>query len=262
MFNGKLWRKSAPPVSHLKIAAGVSRDRAVRLHQQLEKILAAPLDLRINNNKSTLLSVVRPRDGSAPRFSVHRMFLEAPDDVIAALAQYVRRTTPACQAIIRDFMNAQADQDEFDAEIDGSTLAPSSRPLQLRSRGVVYDLHKMAEEVNRDFFGGEAKINISWSRGARETRGGRRRHILFGSYEKQNALVRIHPALDHADVPEFFVKFVIFHEMLHHVLDPKPQPGGRRCVHTPQFKDRERRHPDFRRAMEWERLFMQGKHKA
>lgn len=248
--------------SKLVCAAGVNRDQAARLLSRLETSLGHPLHLRINNNTSTLLSLTRPRDGSPPRFSVNQMFLAAPDDVVAALGQYVKRATPACQAIIRDYMNAQPD-DEPDAPGDGTGLpAKTAKTLQLRARGRQYDLHRLADEVNREYFGGEVKINITWSRGATEPRNGaHRRHIIFGSYDRRLALVKIHPALDSPDVPEFFVKFVVFHEMLHHVVDVKPQPGGRRCVHTPQFRDRERRHPDFKRSMEWERLFMQGLHK-
>lgn len=239
--------------SKLTCAAGVDRDRAARLLMQLERQTQAPIHLRINNNASTLLSLVRPRDGSPVRFSVHKMFLGAPEEVTTALGQYITRATPACQAVLRRYMDEHTD-DLHEEHSDPKTLT-------LRSRGRVYDLHKLADEVNREFFHPPIQINITWSRGAVEPARGRRRHIIFGSYDRRNALIRIHPALDSEDVPEFFVKFVIYHEMLHHVLDPRPQPGGRRCVHTPQFRDRERRHPDYRRALEWEAKFMTGRHK-
>lgn len=249
--------------SRLTVTRTASREKAVALHTELEEKLGHAIQLRINNNSSTLLSLVRPRDGSPPRFSVHHMFLDAPAPVRNALAQYVRRSTESSQAILRAYMNSWTDAHENATDAFGSARpsAPNRR-LKLCARGMVYDLHKLAEEVSREHFDGQMDVNITWSRGSREPRsGGRRRHIIFGSYEKRNALIRIHPALDSPDVPEFFVKFVIFHEMLHHVLDPLPQPGGRRCVHTPQFRERERRHPDFKRVLEWERLFMLGRHK-
>lgn len=253
--------KSTPPHrSTLTVTPGASREKSARLHARLIDLLGQPLNLRINKNTSTLLSVIRPRDGSPPRFSVHKMFLDAPDNVVKALAQYVKRVTPASQTLLREYMDAHTAA--LEAEHAAAPANPAHKKrLQLRARGAIYDLHKLADEVNRDYFDGQLKVNITWSRGARETITGRRRHIIFGSYEKRHALIRIHPALDSADVPEFFVKFVIHHEMLHHVLDPLPQPGGRRCIHTPEFKNKERRHPDFKRAMEWERLFMQGLHK-
>lgn len=239
--------------SRLTCAAGVDREQATRLLRHLEAHSGRHVHLRINNNSSTLLSLTRPRDGAPVRFSVHKMFLAAPAEVRDALAQYITRTTPACQAILREFMNAHSD-----AHVEESA---ARKPITLRSRGQQYDLHALAREVNEQFFGGELKVNITWSRGAVEPSRGRRRHIIFGSYDRRHALIRIHPALDSADVPEYFVKFVIYHEMLHHVLDPRPQPGGRRCVHTPQFRDRERRHPDFKRCLEWESKFMTGSHR-
>lgn len=239
--------------SKLICAAGVDRDQGARLLRSLEAQTGRILHLKINNNASTLLSLTRPRDGSPVKFSVHRMFLGAPDEITTALGQYIVRATAPCQALLRQYMNEQTEKlaDEM----------ASSRPLVLRSRGRVYDLHALADAVNRDFFSGEIRVSITWSKGAVEPARGRRRHIIFGSYDKKNALIRIHPAMDSEDVPEFFVKFVIYHEMLHHVLDPRPQPGGRRCVHTPQFRDRERRHPDYKRALEWELKFMQGLHR-
>jgi len=248
-----MFRKSIVHHSSLVCAAGVDRDRAGRLLLRLEKQIGRPIHLRINNNASTLLSLTRPRDGSPPRFSVHKMFLTAPDEVVKALGQYITRATSNCQAILRQYMDDHTEQHEQES-------APA-RPLVLRSRGRVYDLHALADDVNRQFFNGELKINITWSRGAIEPSNGRRRHIIFGSYDRRNSLVRIHPALDDPHVPEFFVKFVIFHEMLHHILDPKPQPGGRRCVHTAQFRDKERRHPDYKKSLEWEAKFMTGKHR-
>ena len=86
-------------------------------------------------------------------------------------------------------------------------------------------------------------------------RGGRR-HIIFGSWDFRAKLVRIHPALDAADVPEFFVTFVIYHELLHAVLDPLPTPSGRRCIHTAEFRRREKLHPDYAPSMTFEREFM------
>lgn len=253
-----MFGRSVSVQSSLICAAGIDRDTARRFLLRLEQQIGQPLQLRVNNNASTLLSLVRPRDGSPLRFSMHKMFLAAPDDVVKALGQYMVRATPSCQAIIRNYMNGQVTEPDE----EGSSSSASLRPLNLRSRGAVYDLHKLADDVNRDFFNGEMKVNITWSRGATEPRNGRsRRHIIFGSYDRRNALVRIHPALDSADVPEFFVKFVIFHEMLHHILDPRPQPGGRRCIHTAQFRERERRHPDYKQALEWEGKFMQGRHR-
>jgi len=81
----------------------------------------------------------------------------------------------------------------------------------------------------------------------------RRRHsIRLGTYTHDHALVRVHPGLDQTFVPRYFVAFVVFHELLHHVLPPVRR-GGRVLYHTTGFRERERAHPDYERSMQWER---------
>jgi hypothetical protein len=61
--------------------------------------------------------------------------------------------------------------------------------------------------------------------------------------------VRIHPALDHPSVPRWVVESVVHHELLHADLDTVVS-NGRRRLHTPEFRRRERefeRHDDARR---------------
>jgi hypothetical protein len=53
-------------------------------------------------------------------------------------------------------------------------------------------------------------------------------------------------------VPRYFVEYVVFHEMLHHMM-PMPVKAGRRELHPPQFREREQRFRHFTRAIEWER---------
>ena len=133
------------PVQHrskLICAAGVDRDKAGRLLWRLESLTGAPLHLRVNRNASTLLSLTKPRDGSPPRFSVHKMFLAAPDEVVNALAQYIKRSTPTTQAVLRTYMDTNAEAHEQEQV--------QSRPMVLRTRGRVHDLHALADDENRE----------------------------------------------------------------------------------------------------------------
>jgi len=79
------------------------------------------------------------------------------------------------------------------------------------------------------------------------------RSIRLGSCKPVDPpVIRVHPVLDHADVPEWFVSFILFHEMLHVAIPPE-QGKKRRRVHTRKFRAAERLHPDYDRAMLWER---------
>ena len=79
----------------------------------------------------------------------------------------------------------------------------------------------------------------------------RRRSIRFGSYTPVDELIRIHPYLDQAFVPEFFVRYIVFHEMLHAHMGIEETPNGRRRIHPPAFRRREEEYGDYDRAVAW-----------
>lgn len=79
-----------------------------------------------------------------------------------------------------------------------------------------------------------------------------RRSLRLGSCrEGSPPTVRIHPVLDHGDVPEWFVGFIVHHELLH-VRHPPLKQGARRVVHPRSFMQAERRHPLYAEATAWE----------
>jgi predicted metal-dependent hydrolase len=78
-----------------------------------------------------------------------------------------------------------------------------------------------------------------------------RRSIKLGSYCARDRLIRVHPRLDDPSVPRFFVEYVVYHEMLHHVLPPDVR-GGRRQLHDARFKRMERAFPRYDDAIAWE----------
>jgi hypothetical protein len=49
-----------------------------------------------------------------------------------------------------------------------------------------------------------------------------------------------------------FVAFVLYHEMLHHMM-PVERGGGRRELHPLEFREREREFRAFDRAVAWEK---------
>ena len=53
-------------------------------------------------------------------------------------------------------------------------------------------------------------------------------------------------------MPAWFVRFVVFHELLHAVHPPQRSSGNRWIHHGPQFRRRERKYADYRRAITWE----------
>jgi hypothetical protein len=58
--------------------------------------------------------------------------------------------------------------------------------------------------------------------------------------------------LDKSWVPRYFVSYILYHEMLHHVI-PSSHGAGRRMLHPPHFAARERMFRDYERSLTWER---------
>ena len=74
----------------------------------------------------------------------------------------------------------------------------------------------------------------------------------MGSFAVEDRIIRIHPALDQDCVPDYFVAWIVFHEMLHGKHEVKRE-NGRRRFHSAAFLDEERTFPEYDRACAWEK---------
>ncbi len=109
--------------------------------------------------------------------------------------------------------------------------------------GNVYDLDQMFDELNGQYFQGRlSKPGLSWSQ--------RRTFRILGHYDSVHHTIIISCSLDEASVPEFVVRFVMYHEMLH-IFHPTKHSNGRRYNHTPEFRRDERRFELFDAAEDW-----------
>jgi hypothetical protein len=116
-----------------------------------------------------------------------------------------------------------------------------------------HDLQLIYDRLNAQMFGGELEARITWGPGA--AAGRRRRSIKMGSFAVEDRVIRIHPALDQESVPEFFVSWIVFHEMLHGKHEVR-RTNGRRRFHTHEFLTEERTFPDYARACAWEKAHL------
>jgi hypothetical protein len=170
------------------------------------------------------------------------MFADAPDRVLRALSRYIARADRQDSALLVGYIEANHWRIRRNRH-RRRTLTPD--PM-----GRVHDLAEILDDLNQRHFGGEINARITW--GARATRSQRRQSIKMGSYSVEDRLIRIHPALDHPEVPRFFVEWIVFHEMLHQVFDI-PTVNGRRQFHPPRFLQREREFEHYELARRWER---------
>lgn len=212
--------------------------KAERLAFRLSRELGLPVRLSVTDNRTTMVSFRRAPQ--ALRLRVHHMFLDAPEPVVQAVADYAGRGKRHAGRVLDDYIRGSQPlirQHRVGSEAD---LEPS---------GQCFDLQELFDATNEAYFQGGIQARIGWGRMPRKRR---RRSIRLGVYDHQTREIRIHPALDRPEVPRYFVEFIVFHEMLHQLF-PSPPGAGRKVHHPRAFRDRERAFPRYTEATRWEK---------
>ncbi|APR87254.1 hypothetical protein A7982_12603 [Minicystis rosea] len=195
--------------------------------------------LSVTDNTRHMISRTQ-RDGVL-QVRLHHMFLDAPAVVQEALVRYVVEGERTSSAVVSKYIE------------DHGYRIRATRPVStpLVTAGETHDLFAIYRTVNEKYFAGAVDALITWGRRTPKPKESRR-SIKLGSYSAVERLIRVHPVLDRPWVPRYFVSYIVYHEMLHHVI-PQSQGSGRRMLHPPLFKARERLFRDFDRSLTWER---------
>ena len=141
--------QSTAPVEPLR--PDLLRASAERLAGRLSRMLGMDVRLAITDNRSTVISYRRRPGALALR--VHHMFLQAPQDVVEALADYAgrghKRAGPQLDAFIR---------------VHKSRLRPPRAPGSIKSRGLFHALQPVFDQLNETYFGNAIDARIGWGR--------------------------------------------------------------------------------------------------
>lgn len=205
------------------------------LERRLELAMQGPVQLAVTDNLRRMVSHTRVR--GTRRVRVHMMFLGAPEPVVQALIEYVVRGDRRASVVLGEYIDAN------------SHRIRASRPVSgpIRTRGHTHDLAEVFASVNAQYFGGAIEdVLVTWGRRTRP-RSRTRGTIKLGSYSAAERLIRVHPALDREWVPRYFLAYIVFHELLHHVIPPAPG-----VLHPPALLRREREFRYYERALAWE----------
>lgn len=221
------------------------------LARRLELAHQRPVLLSVTDNYRQMLS--SSLHEGVLRARVHHMFLDAPASVQEALVRYMVNQERDASLIVGQYI------DQNGHRIRASR--PVSTPLVTQGR--THDLLALFRKLNHQYFGDTVDALITWGRRVRVRRP--RRTIKLGSYSAIERLIRIHPVLDQPWVPRYFVSYIVYHEMLHHVIPAsrgvsrdgsgsgRRLSGGRRTQHPPEFVARERVFRYYDRAIAWEK---------
>lgn len=205
--------------------------------EQLEDASNKKFEFKINNNRSTMLSVRWEPDRTL--VSMHEMFLDAPKNVMDDLACYFKRESKALSQAIRVFIEDSYKKLDYSHTVDAR---------KLETEGSVYNLKTLYNELNSEYFDNQLKLSITWF-GSREKKN--RSRINFGLYYDLLKLVKINRMLDSHYFPDYVVKFVIYHEMLHFVCPSYYDDKGVHRIHTKEFKTLEKNFLHYKAAQRW-----------
>lgn len=106
--------------------------------------------------------------------------------------------------------------------------------------GMHWDLAACFERVNAAYFGRRlSRPRLTWNR----VFTGRK----FGHFDALGDTVMVSCTLDRADLPEYVLDYIMYHELLHKDLGVERR-NGRAAKHAPEFRARERRFARYAEA--------------
>jgi hypothetical protein len=109
------------------------------------------------------------------------------------------------------------------------------------SKGHVYDLDAIFEELNTRFFHGlMARPRMTWSE--------HHSRQSLGHYDPAHNAIVVSRIFDRVNVPKYAIEYLVYHEMLH-LKHPVKLRGSRRCVHSRAFQDEEKLFPELPAAL-------------
>jgi len=236
---------SEPKNAHLSDAEAIGI-HARRIAGLLSVLLPHPADVVFTNNRSTMVSFRMKQSRLEVR--IHRMFRCANDDVIGALASFIS----GCRGDETKLLDA------FIADNKGEIVSGkrTHRSQPVNPEGKHHNLNEILDRVRKTYFEGGCDVVIGWGRLRKPPRrrgrgrGGTRSRAL-ATYSFENQTIRVSPVLDRAKVPGYVLDWVVYHELLHHVL-PIEEKDGRRRFHTRRFRVLERAFDRYDEAKRWE----------
>lgn len=210
---------------------------AMSLYQKLQDYIDAKLDVKINDNRSTMLSVRWEPD--CTKISMHRMFLNAPQNVMDALACYIRREQKVLSPVVKAFIEDNIRNLDYSHTLDQSKLS---------EKGKVYNLREIYNEINGEYFRNELNLHITWFGRSKQKN---KSTVTFGLYYDPLKLIKVNRYLDNVEIPHYLISYVIYHEMLHHVCPSYVDENGLHRIHSKEFKEKEMEFRFYGPAKKW-----------
>jgi len=230
----------APPEPDGAVALEAHRKRIAGF---LTMHMPDPVELTFTKNRSTMVSFRKIKGCYHVR--LHHMFRHADTAMLNDLLGFLTTKKKASAAAIDRFIADHRD------EIDQSR---PRRNIATATAGKHFDLKEVLNRVANRYFGGVSDVRIGWGAAPRRPRRRRRRVAAsraLATYNYADKLIRVSPVLDAPNVPDYVIDWIIYHELLHHVL-PIERAGKKNIYHSAKFRSLERGFEHYEKAKTWE----------
>jgi hypothetical protein len=205
--------------------------------QHVETLSGVKVKVKINDNRSTMLSV--RWDPGCTKVSMHRMFLEAPKNIMESLACYVSKENKNITRDLKAFIEDGLKKLDYSHTVDKTKLF---------SQGNVYNLKEIYDELNAAYFDNKLNLFITWFGKSNQRSKSR---LTFGLFHEQLKLIKINRLLDSPTIPRYVTAYVVYHEMVHHVCPSYIDEKGNHRIHSKEFKNKEECFEHFDLAQKW-----------
>ena len=185
----------------------------------------------------------RHRDGVLV-FRVSDYMRHSPEDVLESLAWYLicRARSVACPEAMAEQYIRHVRSGSFWSDRRDLYMS-RARNLAFRPKGNERDLEAVFDYVNACYFDGAVeRPALAWVSESPRTR--------VGYFHAPLGILAVNRALDSARVPRYVLEFVVYHELLHGVLDVD-DGLARRVRHSSEFRRREQAFARYEEAQTW-----------
>lgn len=210
------------------------------LQDELSRRSGKKVLLHLTDNRRRMVSA-RRKGRELLEVRLQRIFLDSPPEVVGEIADLLAGRETRKTALKR-FID--------DRMIDSPRPAAPNPPPASRLVSTHHDITAYAQRLNETYLNGRSRAQVVWGR---RNKVRSRSSIRFGCYDPVRNMIIMNRKLDSPDIPDYFVEFILFHEMLHEVLGIDTRADGKRSIHGKLFKLMESTYPDYDKALRFEK---------
>jgi len=205
-----------------------------KIRRYLEQKLGKHIEMSVIRSRKILIQKKQKSD--AITIVLNKIFLDAPEETLSIISDFL---TGKNKKIARRHL----------IEYAHKTMRETLKEKNFVVSGKFFNLKEIFDRLNQQYFNNLITSKITFGKRCKKERTS---SIVFGNYSPQLNIIRINRSLDQDFVPEYFIEYIVFHEMLHAYMHLSSK-GKKSTGHSKKFKEMEKIYPDLEKAEQWKR---------